>query len=469
MTIRASCRISVDKRESQSIDQQKHLVTRWAEYKHPGEGIEWYIDPGVSGGKPLTERPEGARLLKDLRQGDTLAVTKIDRMARNVRDFLDTLKHCQDIGATFVATEQDVSTEGAYGKFMLVLLGALAELERDIVSERTRAARAQFLRDGRYGVGLLPYGFHAIKDDEKGWLVVRPITTDGPCARCRDGDGEPVVHASEATGLRKAVLNVIAGKTQTSQAEALDLPEPTFRGLLTNPRLYGQTPGEGGKLDKDAGIISMSEWRQLQARIGGPRSWSRTDGYGKVLRCYHCKKRLYLDTYNNQYRCESKHPGRPTIRRSLADEHIESYFLWGYGDAPVIEVVMKDDSERLERLAETEIALENITARLRDDQSDFDALVEEVRRLKQQKRDIENEPVGDQVTWRQTGERHRDSWDRCTPEERVDLVAQVGHFELHPAGRKAEDGQPQGRIDFYEDIPPTEEENIYAFRPVREN
>ncbi|WP_116946952.1 recombinase family protein [Jiangella endophytica] len=444
MTIRACLRISVDAAESQSLDQQKHLITRWADYKHPGVPIEWYVDPGVSGRKPLAERPEGSRLLADLTAGDVLAVTKIDRLARNVADLLSTLKTCESVGATFSATEQDVSTEGAYGRFIVTLLGALAELEAGIVRERVLAARAQFQRDGRYGVGLLPYGFHAVKDQDRGWLVVRPIQEVGPCARCRDEVDEPLLHDAEGDKLREAALNVLYGATQTSQAGALGLPEATFRKLLSNPRLYGQTPGEGGQLDKSAGILSMNEWQQLQKKLGGPRAWSKAPGYGPVMHCYQCERRMYLDIAGDRYRCDMKHPGRPTIGRNVADDHIESYFLQYYGDAPVVRVRENDDGERLERLAELAIAIDQVATRLRDADDDVE-LIAELRELKQQRKAILAEPVNDAVAYEQTGQTLRELWAREDNDQaRVFLLKQFLKFTVHPASR------PEGRIDVEE-------------------
>ena len=65
-------------------------------------------------------------------------MAKVDRLARNERDLLDIVQHREDIGASVTSTEQGISSEGPYGRFMLVMLGGIAELERGIISERHR-------------------------------------------------------------------------------------------------------------------------------------------------------------------------------------------------------------------------------------------------------------------------------------------------------------------------------------------
>src|SRR5262245_59584216 len=172
-TIRAYRRSSAADDLAQTLEQQTHLTSRYAAFKYPDAPLVWYEDAGVSGAA-TAKLKERARLLAELKRGDVLVVTKIDRLARNVRDLLEILQHCETVGATFVATEQDISTSGAYGRFTIVLLGALAALERDIVSERVKAARAQFKADGRYGFEKIPYGFTTVRNEQTKWLELRP-------------------------------------------------------------------------------------------------------------------------------------------------------------------------------------------------------------------------------------------------------------------------------------------------------
>ncbi|MER9713082.1 recombinase family protein [Mesorhizobium sp. M0174] len=95
---------------------------------------------GISPG----DRQELDRMLKFLRTGDTLMVTKIDRLARNTRtlgDIVDGL-HGRGVGLKVLQFGKEVlDTTGAYGRLMLNMFAALAEFERGLIKERQKASR----------------------------------------------------------------------------------------------------------------------------------------------------------------------------------------------------------------------------------------------------------------------------------------------------------------------------------------
>jgi DNA invertase Pin-like site-specific DNA recombinase len=90
-------------------------------------------------GDTSTKRPALLRCLKKLEPGDTLIVWKLDRLGRSLRDLitmLDELKRC-DI--KFRSLTEHIDTETPTGRAMWQMIGLLAELERSLISERTRA------------------------------------------------------------------------------------------------------------------------------------------------------------------------------------------------------------------------------------------------------------------------------------------------------------------------------------------
>ena len=98
-----------------------------------------------------SERPQLTAALDYMREGDTLVVTKIDRLARSVRDLsslVDTLK-ARGVNIRFLANP-DMNTESANGKLMLSVLGAIAEFERDLMLERQREGIAKAKAEGKY-------------------------------------------------------------------------------------------------------------------------------------------------------------------------------------------------------------------------------------------------------------------------------------------------------------------------------
>lgn len=114
----------------------------------------WTLDlrrEDAASGKSLAGRPVLAQALADLRAGraDLLAVSKLDRVARSVGDFARLLEDAQREGWGLVCLNLGVDTSTATGKFMAHIMAAVAELEREIISERTREALAQIKADGR--------------------------------------------------------------------------------------------------------------------------------------------------------------------------------------------------------------------------------------------------------------------------------------------------------------------------------
>ena len=78
-------------------------------------------------------RPELARMLEFIRQGDTVVVEAISRFARNTRDLLELVERLTAKGVEFVSRKEAIDTTTPSGKFMLTIFGAVAELERVLV------------------------------------------------------------------------------------------------------------------------------------------------------------------------------------------------------------------------------------------------------------------------------------------------------------------------------------------------
>jgi len=97
-------------------------------------------------------RPALTRCLKGLRAGDTLVVWKLDRLGRSLRDIITMLDDLRDRGVRFQSLTEAIDTETPTGRAMWQMIALLAELERSLIIERTRAgmqaARARGIRPG---------------------------------------------------------------------------------------------------------------------------------------------------------------------------------------------------------------------------------------------------------------------------------------------------------------------------------
>jgi DNA invertase Pin-like site-specific DNA recombinase len=106
----------------------------------------------ISGAR--SDRPQLAKAINALGSGDTLLVTRLDRLARSARDLLNLLSQIGNIGATFKSLSDTwIDTTSPTGKLMLTVLGGLAEFERTLIKARTDTgiarARASGVRFGR--------------------------------------------------------------------------------------------------------------------------------------------------------------------------------------------------------------------------------------------------------------------------------------------------------------------------------
>ncbi|TIS90596.1 recombinase family protein [Mesorhizobium sp.] len=115
-----------------------------------GAGCEEVFSEQVSA---LGDRKELEGALKFLRKGDTLVITKIDRLARNTRtlgEIVDDL-HSRGIGLKVLQFgNETVDTTGAYGRLMLNMFAAFAEFERDLMKERQKEGIAKAKAEQKY-------------------------------------------------------------------------------------------------------------------------------------------------------------------------------------------------------------------------------------------------------------------------------------------------------------------------------
>jgi DNA invertase Pin-like site-specific DNA recombinase len=112
------------------------------------EIVEEYTDK-ISGAK--AKRPGLDRLMADARRGkfDVVLVAAFDRIARSVRHFLEVLDELTHLNIEFVSFRENVDTGGPLGRAMIVIIGAIAELERNLIIERVRAGMRRAKLEGQ--------------------------------------------------------------------------------------------------------------------------------------------------------------------------------------------------------------------------------------------------------------------------------------------------------------------------------
>jgi DNA invertase Pin-like site-specific DNA recombinase len=92
-----------------------------------------------------------AEALEFMRKGDTLCVWKLDRLGRSLKHLIETVLTLQEVGKGFRSLQEHIDTTTSGGKLIFHIFASLAEFERDIIRERTKAGLASARSRGRLG------------------------------------------------------------------------------------------------------------------------------------------------------------------------------------------------------------------------------------------------------------------------------------------------------------------------------
>ncbi len=137
----------------------QHLETQLLDLREMAKGrgleiVREYSDV-ISGAK--SKRPGLESLMSDARRHrfDVVLVAAFDRIARNVRHFLEVLDELNHLGIQFISLRENIDTGGPLGRAMLTIIGAIAELERSLIAERVKSGMRRAKLEGRR-VGRAP-------------------------------------------------------------------------------------------------------------------------------------------------------------------------------------------------------------------------------------------------------------------------------------------------------------------------
>lgn len=152
-----------------------------------------YVEEKVSGSVPASQRPGFARLLEKMEPGDTLIVTKLDRIGRDSIDVQQTVSRFAEQGMRLIVLQLgNLDLTSSAGSLMVKVLAAMADFERDLIIERTQAGQARARAEGKH--------------------MGRPAKTN----------------EAQRQAIRKAL---VAGATVTSMAEKFRVSRATIIGI----------------------------------------------------------------------------------------------------------------------------------------------------------------------------------------------------------------------------------------------
>lgn len=145
------CRVST---REQDADKQEAICKEYC-MRNGLEIVNIYKDV-ISG--TTSSRPEFNKLLDDMRHYkiDIIMVTKLDRIGRSLQHLLSLFDEFNKKGISFVAVTQNIDTTTSSGRLQLQIMGAFAEFERSIISERTKEGLKRAVGVGKRGKDKVP-------------------------------------------------------------------------------------------------------------------------------------------------------------------------------------------------------------------------------------------------------------------------------------------------------------------------
>lgn len=150
--------------EGFSLEAQQERLYEYAEYRDL-EIAGDYCDAGRSG-KSIKGRPEFQRMMDDIiSQKDNISyvlVFKLSRFGRNAADVLKSMQLLTDYGVDLVSVDDSIDSSTQGGRLTLTILSAVAEIERENITDQFMAGRLQKIRDGKWSGGSVPYGYRSV-------------------------------------------------------------------------------------------------------------------------------------------------------------------------------------------------------------------------------------------------------------------------------------------------------------------
>ena len=155
-----------------STDDQDFKLQEDALNRYP---VDFIFSDKMTGA--TMDRPGLKRAVKVMRPGDKLVVWRLDRLGRSTMGVLDAVKSMEAAGIELVSMSEAIDTTTPMGRMFLTICAAFAQMERDLISERTKAGiAAHKARGGRMGK------MHFVKDYPKRmarWIELWPLIHDG--------------------------------------------------------------------------------------------------------------------------------------------------------------------------------------------------------------------------------------------------------------------------------------------------
>lgn len=327
LLVAAYIRVSTDEQKLRgiSLDSQRMHLENYAK-AHNMKIVEWYVDEGVSGRKPIAKRPELQRMIQDAEKGkfEKIIFVKLDRFFRSVGEYHECMRRIGPV--EWIATEEKYDLTTANGRMMVNAKLMVAELEADTGSERVRMVNDYKIANGQWLSGNCTFGFTYTLDKETG----RRRVMKDPETRHIVEDMLRHVMTHQST---RATMHYL------KETYGIDMLYSTIARYLKKPILYGSYRGNSNFCE---GYLTKEEWDKMQnitRRNVRKNTENRAYLFSGLIRCPECglllKGGTNVETRKGEkyvyktYRCHNRHfsAGRCTFGKVIFEGTIEKLML----------------------------------------------------------------------------------------------------------------------------------------------
>lgn len=412
------------------------------------------------------DRPELGNWLKNRHhEFDVIVVWRLDRLVRSSKDLANLIAWCEANGKSLVSATEGFDLGTPFGKAMVAIIAALAELEAGTLSTRVKDSHTALRKMDRWPGGQPPYGYRIVDHPRAGktleidpvsskavrimgemtlqgksqWEIAARLTTDGLPTPARYYHKEGVS--------RKTKVSDVWNQSSVGKI----LKSPATQGY----KLVGRSVKER-RLARAAdgmpirytpkGIFTDDEWSQIQ-EILRDRSRTRERSHGAapllgIVYCGGCEHRLYRVVNSNPngktysyYRCVPK-DGKPkcpgyTFLESTTQEILDHLVLDELSDLPVTErkfIPGEDHTDELEAVTRAMTSIrDEFDLGFYDYEGGQDDYRERLAALVEKRKLLQSLPQREaQYIEEPTGETYADAYQRMNPEERRGLLLKSG-------------------------------------------
>lgn len=457
---------------STSPERQREAITAYCTAKgwtlvH----IEEDLDVSGSAVGLRLDRPGLVRVRERYDDVDVLIIPKVDRLARNVADFMTIAEDAEKHSVALVSVAESLDLSTPSGRFVAQILAAFAEMESGTIRARVLDGIRKARELGRFLGGVPPYGY---------------TTADHP-----SGSGKTLViepdEAAVVTELAKRVLGGESVYSLTRDLNARGIASKTgktwsvqaVRQVLTGTAVVGRRTHKGRVLTGDDGlplevfepVLSLDTWNELRAvlEVDKPAAHRRTGPtparlLSGLVRCGRCGAKMHPANSGGgkSYRCSTSARGRDCIGVSVRcdplEAFIESEVLDRYGDREVLRLIETAPTEPAE-LVEVRAAIDTTASAMTDDDADVAALAERLATLKQRRRDLEAAPRQATSRIERTGRTLAETYAEAETieEQRETIASKVLAVTVSPGRAGRRPFAPERiAVEWSEDVPPVE-------------